>query len=52
MASERTARLSASPPLFASRFLDFFSRVHPLVPALIYIPVITALIVLGARDGQ
>lgn len=47
-----TARLSASPPLFASRFLDFFSRIHPAVPALLYIPVITVLIVLGARDGQ
>ena len=52
MQTERTARLSASPPLFASRFLDFFSRVHPVVPALIYIPVIAALVVLGARDGQ
>ena len=52
MPSDRTARLSASPPLFASRFLDFFSRIHPVVPALIYIPVITGLVVLGARDGQ
>ena len=52
MSHERTARLSASPPLFKSRFLDFFSRIHPSVPALIYVPVITALIVLGARDGQ
>ena len=52
MPSDRTARLSASPPLFASRFLDFFSRVHPVVPALIYIPVIAGLVVLGARDGQ
>ncbi len=52
MANERTARLSASPPLFESRFLDFFSRIHPAVPALIYIPVIAGLIVLGASDGQ
>jgi dihydroceramide fatty acyl 2-hydroxylase len=51
MAQERTARLSASPPLFRSRFLDFFSRIHPSVPALIYVPVIAALVVLGARDG-
>src|SRR3954454_3786022 len=49
---DRTARLSASPPLFQSRFLDFFSRIHPAVPALIYIPVIAALIVLGARGDQ
>jgi sterol desaturase/sphingolipid hydroxylase (fatty acid hydroxylase superfamily) len=52
MGHERTARLSASPPLFKSRFLDFFSRIHPSVPALIYLPVITALVVLGAREGQ
>ena len=52
MAHERTARLSASPPLFKSGFLDFFSRVHPSVPALIYGPVIVALVVFGAREGQ
>ena len=51
MAQERTARLSASPSLFKSRFLDFFSRIHPAVPALIYGPAIVALIVLGAREG-
>ena len=51
MAQERTARLSASPPLFKSRFLDFFSRIHPAVPALIYGPAIVALVVLGAREG-
>ena len=51
MAHERTARLSASPPLFKSRFLDFFSRLHPAVPALIYGPTIVALVVLAARDG-
>jgi len=52
MSQERTAALSASPPLFRSRFLDFFSRIHPSVPALIYVPVIAALFVLGAGDGQ
>jgi sterol desaturase/sphingolipid hydroxylase (fatty acid hydroxylase superfamily) len=52
MASDRTATLSASPPLFRSRFLDFFSRIHPAVPALIYIPVITGLVVLATREGQ
>jgi sterol desaturase/sphingolipid hydroxylase (fatty acid hydroxylase superfamily) len=51
MAHERTARLSASPPLFKSRFLDFFSRIHPSVPALIYGPVIVGLVVVGAREG-
>jgi dihydroceramide fatty acyl 2-hydroxylase len=52
MAQERTARLSASPPLFENRFLDFFSRIHPAVPAVIYVPVVTALIWLGAGEGQ
>ena len=52
MATDRTARLSASPPLFESRFLDFFSRIHPVVPALIYVPVIVALIALGADGGK
>ena len=40
MAPERTARLAASPPLFENRFLDFFSRVHPSIPAIIFVPVI------------
>lgn len=52
MAEERTARLSASPPLFGNRFLDFFSRIHPVVPALIYVPVIVLLVGLGLKDGQ
>ena len=52
MAHERTARLSASPPLFQNRFLDFFSRIHPSVPALIFVPAIIVLIVLGANRGQ
>jgi sterol desaturase/sphingolipid hydroxylase (fatty acid hydroxylase superfamily) len=51
MARDRTARLSASPPLFANRFLDFFSRVHPIVPALMFVPVIIVLIVLGLNEG-
>jgi sterol desaturase/sphingolipid hydroxylase (fatty acid hydroxylase superfamily) len=52
MAPERTARLSASPPLFKSRFLDFFSRIHPAVPALLFGPAIVALLTLGSREGQ
>jgi sterol desaturase/sphingolipid hydroxylase (fatty acid hydroxylase superfamily) len=51
MAQERTERLSASPPLFQSRFLDFFSRIHPAVPALIFTPVIVAGVWLGADRG-
>ncbi len=51
MAPERTERLSASPPLFESRFLDFFSRIHPGVPAAIYFPVIGGLCWLATSDG-
>jgi dihydroceramide fatty acyl 2-hydroxylase len=51
MSQERSARLSASPPLFESRFLDFFSRIHPSVPALIFGPVVIAGIWLGADRG-
>jgi dihydroceramide fatty acyl 2-hydroxylase len=52
MAQERTARLSESPPLFRNRFLDFFSRIHPVVPALIYAPVCAVLVTLGVSGGE
>jgi dihydroceramide fatty acyl 2-hydroxylase len=35
--------LRASPPMFESRLLDAFSRVHPSVPVLIFTPVILVL---------
>lgn len=44
----RSEQLSASPPLFESEFLNFFSRVHPAIPALIFLPVIAAMVWLGA----
>jgi dihydroceramide fatty acyl 2-hydroxylase len=44
----RTEYLKASPPMFESRLLDRFTRVHPAVPVLIYLPMITALFVTGA----
>ncbi len=31
--------------MFESRLLDFFSRVHPIVPVLVFVPVISAMIV-------
>jgi dihydroceramide fatty acyl 2-hydroxylase len=43
----RSERLKASPPLFASRFLDRFTRVHHLVPVALYGPVVVACLVLG-----
>lgn len=51
MSQERTARLSASPPLFRNRFIDFFSRIHPSVPALIFVPIIAGLLVAAAERG-
>ncbi len=50
-AHDRTEKLSASPPLFKSEFLNFFSRVHPAVPAVIFIPVVVAMEWLGADRG-
>lgn len=41
----RTDVLRASPRMFESRVLDALSRVHPLVPVLIFVP---AVVVLGA----
>jgi dihydroceramide fatty acyl 2-hydroxylase len=51
MAHERTSKLAASPPLFENRFLDFFSRVHPSVPAIVFVPIVVAGIVLGFDRG-
>ena len=48
---ERTAKLAASPPLFESEFLNFFSRVHPSIPAIVFVPVIVVMEWLGASHG-
>src|SRR3954469_9232312 len=48
----RSEYLKASPPMFESRFLDRFTRVHPAVPLVIYGPVVIALAILAVqRDG-
>jgi dihydroceramide fatty acyl 2-hydroxylase len=47
----RTEKLSASPPLFKSEFLNFFSRVHPAIPAVVFVPVIVAMEWIGADRG-
>ena len=39
----RTEYLKASPPMFESGLLDRFTRVHPAVPVLIYLPAIAVL---------
>jgi sterol desaturase/sphingolipid hydroxylase (fatty acid hydroxylase superfamily) len=47
---QRTDRLAASPPLFESRFFDFFSRVHPAVPAIVFGPVVGWMLWRGTQD--
>ncbi len=47
----RSEKLSASPPLFKSDFLNFFSRVHPAVPAIIFVPVVVAMEWIGVDRG-
>jgi sterol desaturase/sphingolipid hydroxylase (fatty acid hydroxylase superfamily) len=42
-ATSRTDVLRDSPPMFESRLLDTCSRVHPLVPVLIFVPAIVLL---------
>src|SRR6185295_1319957 len=49
--SSRTDKLAASPQLFESDFLNFFSRVHPSIPAIVFVPVIVAMEWLGAGRG-
>ncbi len=52
VAKERTETLAASPELFQSGFLNYFSRVHPAIPALIFGPVVGLMIWLGADRGS
>src|SRR5438309_7598969 len=46
-APSRADVLRASPPMFDSRLLDALSRVHPLVPILIFGPAIVGLMAWG-----
>ena len=51
MSQDRIERLGASPRLFESRLLDYVSRIHPAVPAIIFVPVVVAAVWLGAGGG-
>jgi len=51
MQSSRTNTLRASPRMFESELLDRLSRVHPVVPPLIFAPAIAVLFALG-RQGE
>jgi dihydroceramide fatty acyl 2-hydroxylase len=44
----RSELLKASPPMFQSPWLDRFTRVHPAVPVLLFLPAIVALFAFGA----
>lgn len=50
--TRRTERLAASPEMFENPLLNFFSRVHPTVPALLYSPVIAVMLWLSASGGH
>lgn len=52
MAQRRSEILSASPELFENGFLNYFSRVHPSIPALIFGPVVAVMVWLGADHGS
>ena len=43
----RSDELKASPPMFESRLLDRFTRVHPAVPPLLFGPVIAYMLIDG-----
>ena len=48
--ASRSENLKASPPMFESAFLDRLSRVHPVVPLLIFLPAIAGLTIAGGLE--
>src|SRR3954454_21746788 len=49
---DRSEYLKASPPMFKSGLLDRFTRVHHVVPVVIFLPAIVLLFVAGVgREG-
>src|SRR3954451_8878267 len=49
--TRRSEVLKASPKMFESDFLDFFTRVHPIVPVVLFGPAIVLLAVLGIGEA-
>jgi sterol desaturase/sphingolipid hydroxylase (fatty acid hydroxylase superfamily) len=49
MAQRYVSNKNESVPMFESRFLEFFSHVHPAVPLVIYLPVIALMFNLAVR---
>jgi dihydroceramide fatty acyl 2-hydroxylase len=50
--ASRTELLRASPPMFRWPWLDRLSRVHPVVPPLIFGPAITVLLIVAFGNGS
>src|SRR5690242_6406563 len=50
--ARRTDVLRDSPRMFENELLDKLSRVHPVVPVLIFLPVIVVLLVLSITHGM
>jgi sterol desaturase/sphingolipid hydroxylase (fatty acid hydroxylase superfamily) len=50
-ATRRTDILKASPRMFDNELLDKLSRVHPVVPVLIFVPAIVVLLVLAIESS-
>ncbi|HWE15106.1 MAG TPA: sterol desaturase family protein [Solirubrobacteraceae bacterium] len=48
---KRSDRLRASPRMFDNDLLDRLSRVHPAVPPILFVPVITILLIEGFVHG-
>jgi sterol desaturase/sphingolipid hydroxylase (fatty acid hydroxylase superfamily) len=51
MAKKYISEKDESVRIFRSDFLEFFTHVHPLVPHLIFVPVIGAMLFLAASGG-
>jgi len=50
--TRRSELLRASPRMFDSELLDRLSRVHPVVPVVVFVPVISWMLILGIeRSG-
>ena len=48
---QRSELLKSSPPMFKTPWLDRFTRVHPAVPVLLYLPAIAVLFTLGLGEA-
>ena len=51
MDQQRSVQLADSPPMFESRLLNFFSRVHPAIPAIVFVPVVVGGVWLAIDRG-